>query len=399
MKSTTIINYKNKLKEQYPVSFFKTWLFIVVKFVFKIINYFFRTTVEREKCDVLVMCAYNQEVVRTKNLRSKLTSQGLEVCYDLYSKKRFIKERVSSRGINLNLLVEESDVRYLIEKYSPKIIITFSHNSVYSSLLRNYLNDKGGKLINIAHAVIGQTHEFSMFDFDYYFIFGKSSIEGAMRSTLRFGNTNLILSGSIFLPENLKYVKSIKNKNILFFSTWLAESVKDELMNNAKIVVRWAKKHSDYQLFIKLHHHEDPSFISELCKGVKNIVILNKSTSMVDALTNVSIVITSWSNAAIEAAVASKPIVIVNSSNVKDDYLKLEDFFQKRSQHSEKLHEAIKNVLLNYDSYVLRCHEFVRFHYFHQTGVTDFISKIIKEIFEDKEPINTIPIQGNFNYD
>ena len=390
-------DYKKFLSEYYPTTLIKKTTFYLVKLFFKLLNYHSNKKIISNKADILFLYGYKEELKRTMSLRSHLESKGFNVKYDYFSKKRFIREKLNTKRIPINLFLETMDAKYLIKKYSPKVVITFSHNSVVSPLLKKYLNEINGKLVNIAHAVLGDGHEFSMFNFDYYFIFGKSSYKNALKNTNRFGNTKLILSGSIFLSETFDQVTFTKDKNVLFFSTWLAESVKDELIINAKTTIQWAKENPEYTLFIKLHHHEDPLLITQLSKGIRNIIILNKSTSMFDALNKVSLVITSWSNAAIEAALAKKPVVMVNASNSPDNYLHIEKYFLNRCQNPNEIQSSIETILSNYSFYQERCVEFTSFHYYHKASVNKFISSCIQSIINNKIDFDYIDIKENFN--
>ena len=392
-----LIKYKNFLNKFYPTSQSKKILFYFIKFIYKYLFIFSNQKLESKKCDILFLFGYEQELYRTQKLYSLLESKGFDVQHDFFSKKRFLDTKLKIKGIDTRLITEAVDAKYLIDKYSPTIVITFSHNSIISPLLKENINSIGGKLINISHAVLGDSYEFTMFDFDYYFIFGESSYRNALNNKNRFGDTKLIKVGSSFLPSKLDNIPYYRSKNILFFSTWLAESVKSTLIKNAEIVIEWAKKNPEYTLYIKLHHLENPEFIRNLSLGIKNIIILEKSTNMIEALEKVSIVITSWSNASIEAAVGKKPVVIVNSSNIVDNYLYLESFFDKRCQNSLELHSIIEKVYTNYDEYMNKCKDFVAFHYHTTRNVNNNIVSYIESIYNGKEDFDYINIKGNFD--
>ena len=392
--------YKFFLNEHAPIGILRKSLFGLIKFIYgNIPLYAKKINAKNTDVDILLVCGYEKEIERTKKLYDQLIQKGFRVECEVISKRRFLLHGLFNKpkGISSVFLLEATESNYIVQKYQPKILITFTHNSIISSFFRDDMSAVGGKYINIAHAVLGSEHQFSMFDFDYYFIYGQSSLENIKQNNNRFGSTRLIKTGSIFFPVELSTIPYKKSKNVLFFSTWLPDFVRDILVDNANIVIDWAKEHPDYTLYIKMHHLEDPEFIKGLATGIKNIVILDKSVSMIDALTNVSIVLTSWSNASIEAASANRPVVVVNNSDILDNYLHFEKYFLQRCKSTVELHNSIEKVLTDYEYFIGQCEKFTSFHLEYQRDSLDYIVYCIEEVYSDREVFDFVETDENFN--
>lgn len=348
--------------------------------------------------DILFLHPYKLGVMRTEALWRSLGNRGFKIYHEVILPSKILKKRMLCnhiRNIPEEFIFEFAYAKYIVKKYEPKILCSFMDSAVLSSFLRHEL--KGyGKYINIAHSISGSTEAFTMFDFDYYFVFGKSSIKNIMNNPVRVGNTKAVLAGSPFITSHFVLNPNYEKKNILFFSYYLPAAIKDILLGNLKIVLEWAKIHPEYNLYIKLHPLENPSTIRRLSKGI-NIKVLEKNVSMDDALKDVSLVLLSWSSAAVEAALLNRPIVVVNDSDIPDTFLYLEKFFQPRAKSVKELHEAITKTFNDYEKYLSQCKKFVDYHLEHKTDSIPFITDCIESIFYGKKNIKFVAIEENLS--
>ncbi len=161
----------------------------------------------------------------------------------------------------------------------------------------------------------------------------------------------------------------------------------------------WIKVHPEYNLFIKLHPVEKGDYVRNTVKDIKNVQVLDKKTTIKEALKEVSMVIIPWSAASVEAALVRRPSVVVNHKPydkesddyvVSDKFLYLEDFFPKRATNSTELHDRIQNISNNYDHYLKKCDEFVAYHLAKTTDSTEYIAEIIDKIYNNND--KNIPV-------
>ncbi|MFD1693035.1 hypothetical protein ACFSHR_20405 [Azotobacter chroococcum] len=79
----------------------------------------------------------------------------------------------------------------------PRLLINDRNGSLCSPFLRLSLNRRGRPLVHLAHATtLESSRRLGMTDYDYYFLFGQSSLDALRERPLRFGDTRAVLSGS-----------------------------------------------------------------------------------------------------------------------------------------------------------------------------------------------------------
>lgn len=365
-------------------------------YVFKLFNQTFPLLMnesKRESCDILVITTCKTDYLQTENLWKKLQSGGYKIIFINDSAKSIVKSifvsRVSKK-IPACLVMYASFAQFAAKKYDPKMICVFTHFNVLPSFLRYYSK---ARTVYIPHAVIDSTYLYSNFDFDYYLVFGESSIMNIKNNQTKIGHTKIIKAGSPVIKENYNLPMININKNILFFSTWtMGKDV--ELTANFYLMLDWARIHPEYTIFIKQHPSEDSLFIKNVVKNLANVIVLKKELDIVSALKNSSIVIINYSTASIEACLMNRPIVIINKFELNeksndfrfsDKYLYLEKYFPPRAKNIREIDDRIRQIQNNYDSYVKQCRLFAKFHLENFNDSSSKISAIIDSIYKGEE--------------
>lgn len=335
---------------------------------------------------------------RVRFFAEHLQHRGFKIRHDaIHSAKNVIIHRLLKKHGNylpLDLAFDSAYAEYIIEKYKPKILLTFMDCDVISFFLKEKMRNYG-KVINIAHGVSAATHRFSMFDFDYLFLLGQSSLKNISKNPVRFGSTKAILAGSIFVNENFLLPPNKEMKNILFFSSWLPPEIKNVVLRNFSIVSEYAVQHKEYDFFIKLHPLEDPTIWKKKSKGINNIHILKRNIEMKEALRGVSLVLHQWSNASLEAALLNRPSISVDVRGTIDDYLLFDHFFTPKATNAKVLHERISETFQNYDHYLKKCDAYASYHLEKRYAV-DYICDCIESIYHGREdfPVHIINETG-----
>ncbi len=345
---------------------------------------------ETVPCDVLLI----DPNYAVQPLLEHLEKRGLHVCRERLTFRNVLRDKMLSEPDNtlpLDLRYYDAVLKYLLRKYQPKVVCSFMDHSLLSPFLKEELHQRGGKYINISHAVSDPMPPLqSMIDFDYYFLFGQSSLRHIEANLIRIGNTKAVLTGSPFITPDFKLIPNYDKKNILYFSQLSGASLYDAphrkpLIESMEIIITWAKLHPEFQLFIKPHPAENPKFLYKLTQAVSNITVLEKSVSMMDALKDVSLVLNMFSNASIEAALLNRPTVVVNKSGLWHDYLTFDDFFLPRASNVEELHQNIMQTFESYDEALQKTQDFAKFHLEYTTDSIEYIAECIEVIYHGEE--------------
>ncbi|NOU48473.1 MAG: hypothetical protein HOO86_15645 [Bacteroidales bacterium] len=346
-----------------------------------------------EDCDILVVITSVVDYSQTESLWTALENKGYKISIVIDKSKNLMKSaflsKVSSK-IPACLVPFASFASLLIKRHNPKLICVFAHFDVLPSFLRNFSN---AKTIYIPHAIMDSSYLYSSIDYDYYFVFGESSLVNLKENKNKFGKTKLVKTGSPVIRESYKLQRTTPNHNLLFFSTWSIGKDKN-LTANFHLLLDFIAKHQDFKLFIKPHPKEDTTYIENAVEKIINIQILDKKVDMVTALGTASIVITNYSTASIEATLLNRPVVVVNMFDldetstdfrISDKYLYLENYFPSRAKTIDEIEDRIFQVLENYDYYLDQCKEFSKFHLETFTDSVEKIANIIEEIYHNNE--------------
>lgn len=356
---------------------------------------FFNET-KKTPCDVLVLPLGPLNIDQTKGIWDELKKHGYDIVFvndDLKStflKAFFSKQKVESE-IPSSIFIYAAYCKYLLNKYNPKTICSFHPYNMIPSFLMKYKKDNT-KIVHIPHGMQPEYHLYTSYDFDYYLVFGQSSIEAIKKKKLRIGSTNLVKTGSTTLKKDYTLEPNKELKNVLFFSDYWPERYPKE-RRLFEIVCGWAKDHPEYNLIIKQHPVEKGDVLKTYAKGIANIEVLDKSVTIKEALRRTSLCIVSWSVASLEAAQMNRPTVVANFRKYdpnsedyikSDSFLHLENFFPSRATTKEELHDRITEVFNDYDKYLGKCKEYVKYHLEYTTDANEIAAQVISQIHEDK---------------
>lgn len=357
---------------------------------------FYRRHVTSQACDVLFLYSWPGEQRRTTNLAAALQKQGLSVRHHaIPSPKNILRKRLLCRTERIAPLRNcyfEYAAAHIVQVFRPRLILTFDDGSPYTVFLRASLHATGGRLINIAHGITGDSALFTNFCFDYYFVFGPSSLDAIGRQARRYGSTKIVAAGSYLIDEDFSLTPMPDSKTIVFFSSWLPSSVRSILLSNFRVFAEWARTQDEYDLVVKHHPLEDPSIIRSILAGIPRITFLPAGTPMKTALQDASLAIVSWSVASVEAALLGRPSVVINTSD-NPDFLEIESYYLPRARTVAEVQARIDTMFGRYDEFVDRSRDYVRRHLAHTTDSIPFLASCIESLFRGTEnfPVSTFP--------
>lgn len=351
-------------------------------------------------CDVLFLHGNTSTRAKIQALSKFLEHKGLTVQHEVMSARSLLARRMfcrPDRKLSGEFVWNAAFARFLVMKYRPKVVCCFTH-SCATFIRQEVHNITGGKTIYLAHGFTPQTIDYSIFDFDYYFVFGESSLKNIMANPVRIGHTKAVINGSPFVALQPHLSPNYEKKNVLLFSTWAAgfrkaRDRRNALRETAEITVEWAKKNPQFGLLIKIHPREDPEFMETLTQDIPNITVLEKSVSMVDALRDVSLVLSAWSTASIEAALLNRPSIFVDPIGKSEKYLSINDFSLARVTNADELQHRIGEVFAHYDEYIYRAQQFAAFHLAHPADSVEFMADCIASVHQGEENFACVDIQ------
>lgn len=252
---------------------------------------------------------------------------------------------------------------WLIHSYNPRIVLNDRNGSLLSPFLRLSLNSRDKTLVHLAHATtLEKSRRLNMMDYDYYFLFGKSSLAALQKRPLRFGTTNAVMTGSHMIDSAYALAPHrAPQKNILVLGVGPDKEKLPSYIDTYTMLARWADNNRDYTLTIKKHPRSSTDFWAHAATTTGNIVILPAGYPLSEALQEADIVINIVSNAVMEAALAKRPVIYVNNA-ATGDIFEQERFFGERVDNERQLSDRINNIRRHYQQSVQQSADFAAYH-------------------------------------
>jgi len=319
-----------------------------------------------------------------------LENKGYKVKVDLYSKSI---DRIFSLAfgyIPWNIpcyLARDYSIASYINNFSPKLVVFIDNIEFKSTILRHVYHIK---TLNIAHGVRINDWDHSYIDFDYYFVFGESSLNHMRKNKNLFGSTKAVITGSYFV-DGIVSNRDLQKKNtcftVLFLSQWLHPRVAADLSFSRDILLSYAKINSSIKIVIKLHPLEDENQKNEWNKiiaGLVNVEILEHNVSLKDAIEMSSVAVSAWSNALVVATWLGCPIISIDRTNYARNNLDIDEYFPV-VEDVDTFSNAIYLIKNNNQVYMERCKEFSRYHFGDCNNVNKIMSRNLIRIIQGGE--------------
>jgi hypothetical protein len=271
---------------------------------------------------------------------------------------------------------------WLVNRYHPRILLNDRNGSLYSSFLRLELQRKNGVLVHLAHAcTIEASRRLDMNDYDYYFLFGQSSLDALAQKPLLFGQSLAVLSGSHMIDRSFALpAPQSSDRTVLVLGVGPDKEKEADYQATYAMLRDWAKLHAGYRLLIKAHPRSLVPFWQQVAAELDNVEILPKNCSLVEALSRASVVVNIMSNAVIEAALAGRPILFVNAGDQLDVF-EQERFFGQRIKTIEELDRSIATLDHAYSEAIEVAKEFATHHLDHGADGLDNVINLLEQIF------------------
>ena len=234
---------------------------------------------------------------------------------------------------------------WLVEHHQPRILLNDRNGSLYAPFLRLALNARGSLLVHLAHATtVEGSRRLGMNDYDYYFLFGRSSLEALQARKLRFGSSTAVLAGSHMIDQSFDLPPSDPESRVLLVLGVGPDKEKESGYQRTYQLLRdWATQSPDYRVLIKAHPRSQVPFWQEAAGALENVRVLPRECALAEALAQVSVVVNIMSNAVIEAALAGRPVLYVNAGSDRDIF-EQERFLGARIDQLPVLSQRIQQI-------------------------------------------------------
>lgn len=345
--------------------------------------------------DVLVVDSTASHVQRLEPILARLRAAGLSTgSVQLDYRRRLVGWEFAAPRAELPLATDRhhaAHAAYLVQRYRPKLVLGSLELMRLPSYLRRELAVSGSKLVNVPHCPPDPDLGYSMFDFDYYFVFGPHAAATCRAMPRRVGATTLVQTGSPYIGADLAPLPLPPDPAQVLFvaqrSPYLPPRPREQILATEALVIAWAQARPEVQLAIKPHYSDDSDAIPLAAGEAPNIRVLPPRSSLRDALAAAHTVITMHSAAALEAALLGRPIVLAGPAGVPDEQLELPRFFGARSPDFAGIDEGLARVRADPGAAVAQCRAFVAHHLAHTTDAQAVVADTLAAIARGEEVV------------
>jgi hypothetical protein len=322
-----------------------------------------------EKCDILLLQSAPKVI---KFQRKKLLIDSLRACghalveSSLQEPRTILRQRLLKRPpqpVPLRYFGYAAYAEWLVEQHQPRILLNDRNGSLYSPFLRLALNRRDRLLVHLAHATtVESSRRLSMNDYDYYFLFGQSSLEALQSRKLKFGTSRVILAGSHMVDQSFAVSPvSVNRQTVLILGVGPDKEKELGYRRTYELLRDWAEQNQNYHVLFKAHPRSKAAFWNEVAMKLTNVEVLPATCGLADALKQALVVINIMSNAVVEAALAQRPIIYINLSG-DADVLNQEHYFGSGIDCSARLTQEIQRVSQNLTASIEVAKRFSEYH-------------------------------------
>lgn len=323
-------------------------------------------------CDILLLQGAPKVIAlkRKKLLIETLRGKGYRLVESAQEEPRaVIARRLLARppqAVPLRYFGYAAYAEWLVAKHAPRLLLNDRNGSLCSPFLRLSLNRRGVPLVHLAHAsTVESSRRLGMNDYDYYFLFGQSSLEALQARALRFGSSQAVLSGSHMIDRS--YDVPVANpawRTLLILGVGPDKEKESGYRRTYELLQDWAAQHPEYRVLVKRHPRSRIAFWAEAASRLPNVTVLAQDCSLAQALEQSSVVVNIMSNAVIEAGLTARPVIYCNLSDDYDIFAQ-ERFFGPALTSIEGLHRRLQEIECDYTQHVDQSRAFAHHHLAH----------------------------------
>ena len=293
-----------------------------------------------------------------------------------------------AQPVPLRYLVYAAHAQWLVMTYQPKVLINERNGSLHAPFLRLALAARGARLLHLAHAAtLESSRRLAMNDFDFYGVFGRSSLVALQERTLRFGESTVVLVGSYLADETYDLpVADPALRTVLVLGVGPDREKDSGYQNTYQLLCDWAERNPHYHVLFKRHPRSKAQFWSAAAERLPNVELLDITCSLAQALAQASVVINIMSNAGIEAGLAGRPVIHVNAGSDQDIFSH-SLFFGPQVRDEPELSRQLQALECDYQGHVARARHFADYHLVYGSQGLAKTVQLVDNLLHDVEPV------------
>ncbi|MGY4493086.1 capsule biosynthesis protein [Pseudomonas sp. TE3610] len=337
---------------------------------------------------------------RKKGLIDSLVNRGHEVVeVAIAPLGQAVRERLICRPpqkVPLRYYAHAGYAEWLSRNSNPRLILGDRNGSLVSPFLRLSMNAQDKRLVHLAHATtLESSRRLGMIDYDFYLLFGESSLSKLRTRPLLFGEAEVVLSGSHLVDHSYVMPPSVADAGtVLILGVGPDKEKRDGYLKTYELLKAWIAANPQVPVSFKPHYRSKVGFWLEAGKQLANLTVTAPDLNLADALQGASVVINIMSNAALEASLAQRPVMYVNASG-DHDVLEQARFFGGLIDTQDKLETRLEWVRNNYCKAVEQSKAFADYHLVGGVEGLDSTVSVIDRIWQGKE-VDSQALRGNF---
>ena len=325
--------------------------------------------VDSEPCDILLLQSAPKVIgLRRKKLLIealirrgyRLIETALDESGEICRKRRLARP---PQPVPLRYFSYAAHATWLVERYQPKILLNDRNGSLYSPFLRLCLNERNATLVHLAHATtVESSRRLGMNDYDYYLLFGQSSLEALKARALRFGTSTALLTGSHMIDRSYDLPPpGLDCCTILILGVGPDKEREAGYQRTYELIKDWVQELPQYRILIKRHPRSSVPFWANAERELENVAVLPAECTLAQALSQARVVVNIMSNAVIEAGLAGRPVIYCNLSGDREIFAQ-ERFFGAAITDRQDFHTRLVEIEQNYSERVKNARAFACFH-------------------------------------
>ncbi|MCX4193783.1 hypothetical protein [Methylophaga sp. OBS1] len=279
--------------------------------------------------------------------------------------KRFLR-RTSLSHTSINFYVLASYVQYLLDFYQPKIVVTESNGAETSPVLRTMANDRGIKVVHIAHSIPTRNYrKFSLVDYDYYFLYGKSSIDNLKQRAFLYGrDTYCVQTGAraVFSRLNTSQIPTAVERNantVLLLGSGPGHEEKDEIRQVYQSAISFVNANPRMTLLFKPHPRSNKQLWHSLTQQLEPARF--RLIEDLGASHQAAVAICGYTNAILDVSILGiVPLLVSTADN--EDYFCYEQYLGRILNQPSELELRFKAIATELEHFQQKTRQFAQYH-------------------------------------
>ena len=328
-----------------------------------------RQAVTPRECDVLLIhpSEKSRRQGRKNDLLAALRQAGLSVeeavAGDDRQALRQRHLRPPPQPVPAPLYIAAARAADLLSRYRARVILTERNGSPVSTFLRAFRAPET-RILHLAHGTLSaQSSKLWFHDFDYYAVFGNSSLEYLQEGEPGFGATEVLFAGPYFPLPTPRDPSAAPTKALLFLGAGPDEENCDAYQQSCELARQWLAAHPDWTLWVRPHPRGAGQPWCDWAGTNPAIRMRPEGETLEQAMAEITAVWSGYTNAIIDCAIAGVPVMVLGAH---PDYFQCQRFGLPRVTDQEGLEQAMASLKGGEADWAARLDAFARHHIEHR---------------------------------